>query len=58
MKTMDAQALLHAYAREPSEAAFQELVKRYVDLVFNSPPRVGGNRPLAEDVTQQVFTDH
>jgi len=55
---MDVQALLQAYARENSEAAFQELVNRYLDLVFSTAiRRVGGNRQLAEDVSQLVFTD-
>lgn len=55
---MDANALLRAYLREDSEAAFQELVNRYIDLVFSTAiRRVGGNRQLAEDVSQQVFTD-
>jgi RNA polymerase sigma factor (sigma-70 family) len=58
MKTMDANALLHAYVREDSEVAFQELVNRYIDLVFSTAiRRVSGNRQLAEDVSQRVFTD-
>jgi len=58
MNTMDANALLHAYVQEESEAAFQELVNRYIDLVFSTAiRRLGGNRQLAEDVSQQVFTD-
>src|SRR5437660_5973315 len=58
MKTMDTRELLWAYSREDSEAAFQELVNRYIDLVFSTAlRRVGGNRQLAEDVSQQVFTD-
>lgn len=58
MNTMDANALLRAYVQEDSEAAFQELVNRYIDLVFSTAiRRVGGNHQLAEDVSQQVFTD-
>jgi RNA polymerase sigma factor (sigma-70 family) len=58
MKGMNSQDLLQAYAREGSEAAFQELVERYVNLVFSTAVRrVNGNRQLAEDITQQVFTD-
>lgn len=55
---MDTRELLQTYAHEKSEGAFQELVDRYVDLVFSTAlRRVGGNRQLAEDVSQQVFTD-
>jgi len=58
MNTMDANALLRAYVQENSEAAFQELVNRYIDLVFSTAlRRVSGDRQLAEDVSQQVFTD-
>src|SRR5882724_8180411 len=57
MKTTDTQGLLRAYAQEHSEAAFQELVSGYVDLVYSTAiRRVGGDTQLAEDVTQQVFT--
>jgi RNA polymerase sigma factor (sigma-70 family) len=58
MKTTDTQELLQAYARDHSEAAFQELVNRYVDLVYSTAlRRVTGDTLLAEDVTQEVFTD-
>src|SRR5206468_6821084 len=40
------------------EAACQELVDRYVDLVYSvAVRRLGGDTLLAEDVTQMVFTD-
>jgi RNA polymerase sigma factor (sigma-70 family) len=52
------QALLSEYANGGSEKAFRELVSSYVDFVFSTALRiVGGDRPLAEDVTQTVFTD-
>jgi RNA polymerase sigma factor (sigma-70 family) len=52
------QALLLEYANGGSEKAFRELVSSYVDFVFSIALRVlGGDRPLAEDVTQTVFTD-
>jgi len=52
------QALLSEYANGGSEKAFRELVSAYVHFVFSIALRiVGGDRPLAEDVTQTVFTD-
>ena len=58
MKTTDHHELLQAYAQDHSESAFQELVQRYVDLVYSAAiRRVSGDRELAEDVTQEVFTD-
>lgn len=52
------QILLAEYATGGSERAFRELVTAYVDFVFSIALRsVGGDRPLAEDVTQAVFTD-
>ncbi|HEY4248225.1 MAG TPA: sigma-70 family RNA polymerase sigma factor [Lacunisphaera sp.] len=53
----DAQ-LLRRYAQERSEPAFTALVQRNVNLVyFAALRRVGGDRHLADDVTQRVFTD-
>lgn len=50
--------LLSRYVRDGSEAAFTELVGRHVDLVFSAALRlVGGDRHLAQDVTQNVFVD-
>jgi RNA polymerase sigma factor (sigma-70 family) len=50
--------LLRAYAERRSEPAFAELVRRHIGLVYSVALRqVGGNVHLAEDVTQQVFTD-
>jgi RNA polymerase sigma factor (sigma-70 family) len=52
------QALLTEYANGGAEWAFRELVSSYVHFVFSTALRiVGGDRPLAEDVTQAVFTD-
>lgn len=52
------QALLMEYANGGSERAFRDLVASYVSFVFSTALRiVGGDRPLAEDVTQAVFTD-
>jgi RNA polymerase sigma factor (sigma-70 family) len=54
----DSQHLLAEYRRNGSDAAFQELVARYVDLVFSTALRlVEGDVHRAEDVTQTVFVD-
>jgi RNA polymerase sigma factor (sigma-70 family) len=50
--------LLHRYVAERSEAAFTELVRRHINLVyFAALRRVGGDAHLADDVTQSVFAD-
>ncbi len=52
----DVQKLLAEYARTGSEAAFQELVTRYINFVYSTALRlVGGDTHTAEDVTQMVF---
>jgi RNA polymerase sigma factor (sigma-70 family) len=57
MMTEDAQ-LLSRYAEERSEAAFAELTRRHVDLVYSAALRcVRGDVHSAQDVTQQVFTE-
>jgi RNA polymerase sigma factor (sigma-70 family) len=54
----DTQELLASFVRNGSEAAFRELVTRYVDLVFSTALRlVDGDTHTAEDVTQLVFAD-
>lgn len=52
----DSRKLLVDYAENGSEAAFRELVGRYINLVYSTALRLaGGNRPLAEDISQTVF---
>lgn len=54
----DTSQLLREYARESSEAAFRELVARYIDLVYSVALRqVGGDQHLAQDIAQTVFAD-
>src|ERR1035441_8056708 len=54
----DSQQLLAEYARNGSDAAFGELVTRYVDLVYSTALRlVEGDTHRAEDVAQTVFVD-
>lgn len=50
--------LLAEYARNGSDAAFRELVNRYIDLVYSTALRlVEGDTHRAEDVSQTVFLD-
>jgi len=58
MEMTDQQKLLVEYVERGSEEAFRDLVASYLTLVYSSALRLtGGNRPLAEDVTQTVFAD-
>jgi RNA polymerase sigma factor (sigma-70 family) len=50
--------LLRRYSVEHSEAAFTELVRRHVDLVYSAALRLmNGDAHRAQDVTQQVFIE-
>jgi len=52
----ETQQLLAEYIENRSEAAFRQIVERYVNLVYSTALRsVNGNRQLAEDITQIVF---
>ena len=57
MNTTDGE-LLRRYTHDRSETAFEELVRRHVNLIYSAALRqVNGDAQLAEDVTQSVFTD-
>jgi RNA polymerase sigma factor (sigma-70 family) len=54
----DSRQLLDEYATTGSEAAFGELVTRYIDLVYSTAFRlVDGDSYRAKDVSQIVFLD-
>lgn len=54
----DSQELLAEYVRTGADAAFRELVGRYVNLVYSTALRlVDGASHQAEDVAQIVFSD-
>jgi RNA polymerase sigma factor (sigma-70 family) len=53
----DDSTLLRSYAQKGSEAAFSELVKRYANLVYSVALRKVNDSSMAQDLTQQVFSD-
>src|SRR5688572_11468094 len=53
---VDDATLLRRYAHERSQAAFEELVRRHLDLVYAAAMRrLGGDAHRAADVAQVVF---
>jgi len=55
---LDDQQLLIRFAENRSEAAFGQLVNRYVNLVYSTAlRRTNFDAHLAQDVAQMVFTD-
>jgi RNA polymerase sigma factor (sigma-70 family) len=55
MNGLSDQQLLCDYSGRGSEAAFAELVRRHVDLVYSAAMRMVCDIHLAEDVTQNAF---
>src|SRR5213083_2977278 len=55
MNNLTDQQLLRDYTGSRSEAAFAELVRRHVDLVYSAALRMVRDIHLAEDVAQGVF---
>ena len=55
MNGLSDQQLLRDYTGTRSEAAFAELVRRHVDLVYSAAMRMVRDAHLAEDVTQGAF---
>jgi RNA polymerase sigma factor (sigma-70 family) len=56
--TSEDSELLRRYANGGSEAAFAELVRRHVDLVYSTALRlVNGDAHRAQDLTQGVFSE-
>lgn len=52
---IDDGSLLQQYVERRSEAAFETLVRRHLDMVYSPAWRQAGDASLAEEVTQAVF---
>ena len=54
---IDDVTLLRRFSQESSQEAFEELVRRHIELVYTAAlRRLGNDSHLAEDVTQTVFS--
>jgi len=54
---IDDNELLKRYVEEGAEAAFADVVRRNIDLVYATALRVVGDSHRAQDVVQSVFID-
>ena len=55
MQRQDDMSLVREYAASRSEAAFETLVARNIDLVYSAAMRQVGDPHLAQEITQAVF---
>jgi RNA polymerase sigma factor (sigma-70 family) len=55
MPEMNDMTLVQEYAERGSEAAFADLVRRHIHLVYSVAFRYAGNSADAQDITQAVF---
>src|ERR1035438_7828183 len=55
MSELNDHELLDEFARGESEAAFAELARRHVNLVYSAALRFSGNPHHAEEIAQAVF---
>lgn len=49
------ESLLKSFALKRDDAAFRALVDRYLGLIFHTALRRTGNRPLAEEISQNIL---
>lgn len=54
METTDEQLVIK-YIKSKDESVFEELIKRYLPMVFNYVKRYTGNNDATSDVTQETF---
>ena len=49
------ESLLNSFALHRDESAFRTLSERYIGLVFHTALRRTNNRPLAEEISQNIL---